>query len=185
MGESDRGKKPRTSQQIVTELFALLKNIKLKAPYVLVGHSFGGLNVRLYASQHPEQVAGMVLVDASHEEQTNRFAPLMTTQEREKFLLLESGRNREHVNVLSSNAELKNSTPFRNIPLVVLTAAYATWLPRRLEIEHARQELQSDLAHLVPNSKHWIATHSDHFIQHDQPDLVLDAIEAVVMEVRQ
>lgn len=85
VGESHRGKKPRTSQQIVTELFALLKNVKLKAPYVLVGHSVGGLNVRLYASQHPEEVAGMVLVDPSHEEQTNRFAALMTIEERENL----------------------------------------------------------------------------------------------------
>jgi pimeloyl-ACP methyl ester carboxylesterase len=184
IGESDRGRKPRTSQQIVTELHALLKNVKLKAPYVLVGHSFGGLNVRLYASQHPDQVAGMVLVDPSHEDQSDRYAALMSRSVRQSFLDLENGRNKEDVNVLVSDAQLRSSTPIPNIPLVVLTAAYAKWLPRSKQIEQVRQELQSDLAHLVPNSSHLIATRSGHFIQQDRPDLVIHAIQTVVVEVR-
>src|SRR5690349_6601006 len=56
---------PRTSQQIVTELHALLTHAKINGPYVLVGHSFGGLNMRLYAYRYPAEVAGMVLLDAT------------------------------------------------------------------------------------------------------------------------
>lgn len=184
VGDSDRGKRPRTSQQIVTELAVLLKNAKLKPPYVLVGHSFGGLNVRLYASQHPDQVAGMVLVDPSHEDQSYRFAALMPLPQRESFLELQGGNNGEHVNVLVSSTQLRNSTPLPNIPLVVLTAAYAKWLPTNEQTERIRQELQSDLLHLVPNSRHVIATHSGHFIQQDRPELVITAIRSVVLEVR-
>lgn len=66
---------PRTSAQIVKELHALLQAAGEKGPYVLVGHSFGGFNVRVYSGQYPAEVAGMVLVDASHEDQLQRMPP--------------------------------------------------------------------------------------------------------------
>jgi pimeloyl-ACP methyl ester carboxylesterase len=60
---------PRTSQQSVDELRALLTKAEIEPPYILVGHSLGGGNMRLYASQHPEEVVGLVLVDSVHEDQ--------------------------------------------------------------------------------------------------------------------
>jgi|LGOV01.1.fsa_nt_gb pimeloyl-ACP methyl ester carboxylesterase len=74
-GWSDSGPKPRTSQQIVKELHTLLANAGIEKPYVLVGQSGGGLNLRLYASQYPGEVVGMVLVDPAHEEQWSRLPP--------------------------------------------------------------------------------------------------------------
>ena len=65
LGWSESGPKPRTSPQIVKELHALLKNAGVGGPYVLVGHSFGGANVQLYAAEYPKEVAGMVLVDSA------------------------------------------------------------------------------------------------------------------------
>lgn len=65
LGWSESGQKPRTSQRIVKELHALLSDAGVGGPYVLVGHSFGGANVQLYASEYPEEVAGMVLVDSA------------------------------------------------------------------------------------------------------------------------
>jgi pimeloyl-ACP methyl ester carboxylesterase len=62
-GWSEPGAQPRTSQQFVGELHALLNNAGIQDPYVLVGHSLGGNNVQLYASRYPDEVAGMVLVD--------------------------------------------------------------------------------------------------------------------------
>src|SRR5205823_3156829 len=63
LGRSDPGPAPRTGGQMVAELHALLRNAAIPGPYVLVGHSFGGLNMQLYAGRYPEDVAGMVLVD--------------------------------------------------------------------------------------------------------------------------
>jgi pimeloyl-ACP methyl ester carboxylesterase len=67
MGWSDAGPQPRTPRQIADEVQALLTNAGIAGPYVLVGHSLAGKNVRLFALMHPEQVAGMVLVDARSE----------------------------------------------------------------------------------------------------------------------
>jgi pimeloyl-ACP methyl ester carboxylesterase len=70
MGWSDPGDQPRTSQQIVKELHTLLGNAGVvEGPYVLVGHSFGGTNMQVYASHYPDEVAGLVLVDSALEDE--------------------------------------------------------------------------------------------------------------------
>jgi pimeloyl-ACP methyl ester carboxylesterase len=69
LGWSEPSQKPRTNHVMVEELRTLLKNAGVPGPYVLVGHSLGGLNMRLYAHKYPQEVVGLVLVDASHEEQ--------------------------------------------------------------------------------------------------------------------
>lgn len=63
-GWSDSGPRPRTSQRVVEELRTLLANAGLRPPFVLLGHSWGGLNMRYFASQHPDELAGLILVDA-------------------------------------------------------------------------------------------------------------------------
>ena len=67
---SDPGPTPRTMRQDAHELHTLLRAARIKAPYVLVGHSLGGLIARVYAEQYPDEVAGMVLVDSTHEDTT-------------------------------------------------------------------------------------------------------------------
>ena len=77
-GWSDTGAQPRTSQQFVEELHTLLNNAGIEGPYVLVGHSLGGANVQLYASQYPNEVAGMVLVDSALVPENPQIAQLAT-----------------------------------------------------------------------------------------------------------
>ena len=64
---------PRTSLQIVEELRTLLTEAGVQPPYILLGHSFGAINMLVYAYQHPNEVAGMVLVDPSHPEMFERM----------------------------------------------------------------------------------------------------------------
>lgn len=67
-GWSDPGPRPRDSARIVSELHSLLRLAQIEPPYLLVGHSFGGLNMRLFTSTYASEVMGLVLVDASHPE---------------------------------------------------------------------------------------------------------------------
>lgn len=74
-GWSESSPLPRTAGNIAVELHTLLTNAGETGPYILVGHSMGGHDVRMYASLYPDEVAGMVLVDAAHEEQFERLPP--------------------------------------------------------------------------------------------------------------
>ena len=90
LGWSEPSPKLRTAGNIVDELHTLLTQAGMKPPYVLVGHSLGGALVRLYAHEHPDQVGGMVLVDAMHEEQELRLPDAMRrlNEKGRKFMVL-------------------------------------------------------------------------------------------------
>lgn len=74
VGWSDASPQPRDAQHIATELHTLLKHAAINAPYVLVGHSFGGLVTHVYAAQYPDEVAGLVWLDVEHPAQWTRTA---------------------------------------------------------------------------------------------------------------
>jgi pimeloyl-ACP methyl ester carboxylesterase len=73
IGYSDPSLRPRTSEVIAEELHALLEAARISPPYVLVGHSMGGYDVRVFAGRYRNEVAGMVLVDSSHPDQQKRL----------------------------------------------------------------------------------------------------------------
>lgn len=73
LGYSDSTSQSRTSKVIAEQLHALLQAAGVAPPYILVGHSMGGFNVRLYTSLYPNEVAGLLLLDSSHPEQESRF----------------------------------------------------------------------------------------------------------------
>ena len=77
LGYSESSPRPRTSKVMAEELHTLLQNAGITGPVILVGHSMGGYDVRLFASLYRNQVAAMVLVDASHPEQQKRFPPAL------------------------------------------------------------------------------------------------------------
>lgn len=74
-GWSDSGPVPRTSNQIAEELHDLLTRAEIKNPYILVGASFGGHTVRLFAHKFPDEVAGIILLDARHEAINAKMPP--------------------------------------------------------------------------------------------------------------
>lgn len=74
-GWSDSGPKPRTSEQIVAELHTLLTKAEIKKPYILVGASFGGHTARLFTKKYPDEVVGIVLLDARHETINSKMPP--------------------------------------------------------------------------------------------------------------
>lgn len=171
----------RTSRQIVEELRALLRKAGVTAPYLLVGHSFGGINVRLYASMYPNDVAGIALIDSSNEDQHYRYAALMSPAERRKYLLSNRGANCEFIDLDASSAQLHEAAPLPHIPVTVISAP-----PEKGDLANgeAHLELQADLARRSASSVHIFAEGSGHFIQRDRPDVVIKAIRELVDRVR-
>jgi pimeloyl-ACP methyl ester carboxylesterase len=175
---------PRTSQSAVDDLRALLGKVGLRGPVILVGHDVGGLDARLFAREHPAEVLGLVLVDATSEEQEMRLAPIVPAQYREGVLIPRA--NLEHFDPDASFAEVRRAPPLGPLPVVVLTHGQYTSstppdmpsdVPERLEA--AWRALQYDLA---PGARHVVANKSGHNIQRDEPDLVVEAVQCVIAQ---
>jgi pimeloyl-ACP methyl ester carboxylesterase len=192
IGKSDRAPQPRTSQEIVNDLRNLLAKAGIKPPYVLVGHSFGGMNVRLHASQYPKEVAGMVLVDSAHEDEIDRMIallpPEMLKNAKPEDMIIQSA---EGIDFIKSIAQLRTANWHSDIPLIVLTRGSATFNPNDYAVpslapkyEQIRLELQQELVRRSSRGKQIIAEKSGHNIHRDQSELVIDAIRQVVDETK-
>lgn len=187
LGRSDPIPRPRTSQEIVDDLHGLLANANVPEPYVLVAHSFGGLNVRLYASQFPTEVAGMVLVDAVHEDRFAATAKVLTPEQQARF---ERDRqtNPEGLDYYESSRLVRAIGPrLPNIPIIVIARGRADSWPRgypTAELERVWRELQADLAGRAAQGTLLIAEGSDHNVPGSQPEIVIDATRRVVAAVR-
>ena len=191
---------PRTARDVVSDLHALLQRAHVPGPYVLVGHSFGGLFARLYASTYPKEVVGMVLVDALSEKVRSGLTP-------EQWKLygncgftqpppgLEKYKEIETIDLNSSLDQMEKAAtaePLRPMPLFVLTQGQpfdlSPWQPLPADfpaaLNKAWHAAQDALATLAPHAKHTVATKSSHYIQIQEPKLVIDAIKQVVEAVR-
>lgn len=74
LGWSEKSPNSRTSLQVVEELYILLKKSNIKGPLILVGHSFGGLNMQLFAKKYPDDVVGLILVDSAHDNEKEKLS---------------------------------------------------------------------------------------------------------------
>jgi pimeloyl-ACP methyl ester carboxylesterase len=203
---SDPVPQPTTPRDAVADLHSLLRAENEAGPYVLVGHSYGGLIVRLYASTYPQNVSGLVLVDTLSEGLQDAETPaqwpiqreLIEGDVRESVLLYPA---LERIDVDRSFDQIRAAPPLRPLPLVVLSAdrPWGPQIPSMIAAgalpanvppdfgyitDAAQKRAQEKLAQLVPNSKHITNTNSGHEIQKEQPQLVVDSIREVVDTLR-
>jgi pimeloyl-ACP methyl ester carboxylesterase len=188
---------PRTAQDVVTDLHVLLQAAGVPGPYVLAGHSFGGLFSRLYASTYPDEVAGLIMVDALPETIPDHLSPEDWQDYRNAIQLvpdvLEQYSDLETLNVDVSFGQMRDAaaaTPYQGKPLVVITRTEPFGIPEASlgfapdTLEKAWLAAQGDLIALTPDSHHVVADHSAHYVQITQPDVVIAAIHSVVDAVR-
>ncbi len=192
-GASDPAPSPRTAREVVGDLHAVLAAAGVPGPYVLVGHSIGGLFVRLYASAYPDDVAALVLVDSSHEDQDVRLEAIVPAEMWEARRRQFEGFDIERVDLTASFAwmrEARLASPPRTMPLVVLTAGRPldpAEFPLGWPVEATERmgrELHQDLATLAVHATHRIAEDSGHYILLDRPDVVIEGIGQVIDSVR-
>ncbi len=187
LGRSDPIPRPRTSNEVVSDLHNLLTNAEIPGPYVLVAHSFGGLNVRLYTAQFPKDVVGMVLVDPVHEDRFAATSKVLTPTQEKEF---EQGRegNPEGLDYYESSTLVRMiGKALPDIPLIVIARGRAEPWPPGWPVdalEKVWRDLETDLASRAPQGKLVIADQSNHNIPGFQPQIIVDATRQVVDELR-
>ena len=186
---SSPARMPRTAGDVVGDLHALLAAAHAAGPYVLVGHSMGGLFMRLYAQTWPEEVSALVLVDAFPADLPALFGPQWPAYR----LVLDNPLPQfaddlgfERIDVDASIAQIEKAPRLRRMPLIVLTKGKPfAWPPGPSKFDVAALERlwpigAEGLVKLEPDTPHIVANGSDHYIQVHQPDLVIASVRLAI-----
>jgi pimeloyl-ACP methyl ester carboxylesterase len=188
---------PTSAQISADDLQALLAASGETGPFVLAGHSYGGPIIRLFASDHPDEVAGLVLVDGLSED----LDAGLTDAQRTVFEVLNTpaSSDAEFFDFATLVAQLRGSPPAPDVPVVVLTADTPQLTPEALAsgqlppgvdqafadaLWTAQLAAQDLLPGKFTRAVHITDTSSDHYIQLENPQLVIDSILDVVDEAR-
>jgi pimeloyl-ACP methyl ester carboxylesterase len=190
---------PRTVRDLVSELHGLLSAAKVPTPYVLVGHSLGGLIALLYARTYSSDVRGIVFVDALSPTMpiqlgalwplyVRLFNPPLQDQRLRPYPSLRQPES-EQVDIDASINQVRQALPLPPMPLAVLTRTEPTQFPpgwslpagiTGAAIDTAFVNAQRYFVELVPTTPQVFATGSGHNIQESQPDLVINATRLVI-----
>lgn len=180
LGKSESSSNPRTSREMVRELHELLNQARIKPPYIFVGHSFGGVNARLYATEYQNEVCGLVLIDSTPEDYREIFLPTMSQEFQQAY-------NKQFVyegnydEFMESLKQLKESRKMLNIPLIVLSAGKKAHYSE--ESQELWNEMQKEILEISSNSELVIAENSAHYIQNDEPQVVISAIKRLIDKI--
>lgn len=168
--------KTRTAKDAVNDLLALLENLHIKPPYILVGHSAGGLYMQYFARKYPEKIAGVVLVDsASPFQKMHDSLPDKSVSYYYEAIGLET-----------SEKEVREAKPFPNIPLIVLSATIHGPKAGKLNSKANQEQwaiLQEGMSKMSDRSQHITANNTDHLMQKEKPWLVIAAINEMIKQV--
>jgi pimeloyl-ACP methyl ester carboxylesterase len=180
---------PRTARDVTDDLHTLLATAHVPGPYVLVGHSLGGLFVRLYAQLHPRDVAGVVFVDsfpAGMPDLMGGAWPAYRALLAAPVPAFAHDPRAEVVDLDRSVAQVRAAPAFPPVPVAVLSKTEPFPLPPgtppdiATALERAWPRGQEEFVALTPRTPHVLATGSDHYVQVHDPDLVAAAARLVL-----
>ena len=183
LNKSEEGPGPRSTIRIANELHTLLNAAEIKPPYILVGHSMGGLHIQTYAMLYPEDISAMVFVDPSPKELVDTLSPEvhdnLVAAGASQAVLDEAGPG-----LNASIPTFKTLPNLPDVPVVVITSSFTG----EGDVDKSQwEELKTyhqNLADQVSDGIHIVATKAGHYIQIDEPDLVIDAIQSVYNKVK-
>ncbi|MCC6178453.1 MAG: alpha/beta hydrolase [Chloroflexi bacterium] len=197
LGNSDSSPHPRTVRQMVVELRDMLVRADVQPPYVLVGHSFGVQIIRVFAGTYPSDVAGLVFVDAAQEDLERRMTPYLSEEGLRKLraqwdAILDNPENVSYARLPEIQDGVRTiGRQLPDVPLIVLVSQNAAawqannvpWWPVG-DFLRVSLELAQDLAGLSSRGKLVVAERSGHWIQNDEPHLVIDSVQQIVELLR-
>lgn len=187
-GQSEPSQSSRDGLQIVLELRDMLQVEGIAPPYILVGHSLGGTMVKLFAKTYPDEVAGVVLVDARHEEFTQRCrqrgVPRLLYDPPDALLSMLSPTARAELQAAPLTLkQARRAGAFPDVPLIVLTQSNVTsrWPMTFGKVWEASQRRMAKMSAL---GRVKVVGEAGHNVHLDRPDVVIRAVWGVIRAAR-
>jgi pimeloyl-ACP methyl ester carboxylesterase len=187
---SDKPKEPQDGLTIVETLREALKIVGFEPPFLLVGHSLGGLYANLYARRYPHEIAGIVFLESSHPKDINLDEYQGKVVKRINKMLsmfdsLSSHKQFSEVHFVKKTVEQIHAIDhFPDIPVYVITGMKENrMMPEK--VREKRIEHQLELLSLSRYNKHISAEKSGHFPQFSEPKVVIDTIKDCIQQIKQ
>jgi pimeloyl-ACP methyl ester carboxylesterase len=179
----------RAARDEIADLRRLLARARVKPPYVLVGHSYGGVLARVFAHLYPSETAGLVLIDTIGRDGRRRQLAIWPRSQAPEIRRGLATTVMDGVDLAAGEAIASRITSLGGMPLAVITAGRQDNFPRtpaRLyrSLKRLWDGMQDELATLSENSVHVVALASNHDVPSGQPSVIVLAVQAVVGAAR-
>lgn len=191
VGKSPARSQPLNLRQHTEELQQLIDALDLKKPLILVGHSYGGWVVRQFASAYPKQVAGLVLVDPANETleiELRKIDAAKVTQDQQRLVGMAPPSAKADlalVQAIFDEGKLPNHAALPDVPMAILSSVQEfknnPFFQETAVALKVKRNLHAKLADLFSNATHVVTNRSGHHIQNDEPHLVINAIEQIIL----
>lgn len=197
IGKSEIGDLPTHGLQAAKDLHVLLERLNVPAPYILVGHSYGGDVVRLFASMYPDLMGGLILEDTQHEDVLEEQRKILKGKDLETFEQMvarfdtpENPTTEADYRYITKD-QVINSKPLPKIPYVVLSAGDRSKAMPPMFSEDAKKQLaalgfklQQRLVALIPGGEHIVVEGVGHNIHVEKPDALIEPAIKMLKELR-
>jgi pimeloyl-ACP methyl ester carboxylesterase len=198
VGKSEIGALPAHGEQSAKDLRVLLDKLGVPGPYILVGHSYGGMVARLFASIYPTAMGGLILEETQHEDVLREMRKIVKGKDLEVYEQLMSGMFRTPENPKTetdyretTKEQLRKSKPLPQIPYVILVSAGRAkamkppFSDEAVEgFEKMDAALNEKLAALIPGGRQVVVEGTGHDIHMEKPEVLIAPVVEMINKLR-